>query len=249
MFTGGGAKHGFLVSSHATKAGRPVQDSAKEDFLLCPRCEARLEKLETWVANKFYTRFRNPAFRADFPITTYQLMHNDQPDTMHPVKVPTGLLRLFVYSMFWRASIASVVGYENFLLEPSVTESLRAFLDTYLSDDAAETLKNAHDISATVPIFPYNFLTSIIKTDDQTNFVSAPFSAGDGRYLMPVNEFMIILYTESPLPYGPGYNTTDAHAEIAMMSTKAWQEFMAKMVSMLVDARIKARGFEGLGSL
>jgi len=242
IFIGGG----FQIGSHTKHAARKVQDSAKEDFILCPGCEERFSILETLVANKFYNRFRDPASKNNFPITHYGLYLQGQIDTMELRSMTSGLMRLFVYSIFWRASISTCEIYKEFKLELKIEEMLRQDLDTYLGYKMQEMLTLADTYSAHIRL-PYNLLTTLTITPDSGNLINS--LQVDGKYLLCANNLAMILYTEQPLPYGGGYNANSRFAEVGLLPVDKWKEFISSLLHFLAHERYKARGLEGLSEL
>lgn len=150
------------VTSKATK----IQDSPKEDHILCEECEAYFSILETdsaplynfWdkkVANGEYKRLHlNPHFNVVLCVSANQLIN-----------------RLFVYSMFWRASISSHDLFEGYNLNANFEESLRVALLSYKGNTKGEVLNNINQLP--VPIYPYSMLTADSFKDETANVLAA----------------------------------------------------------------------------
>lgn len=150
------------VTSKATK----IQDSPKEDYILCEECEAYFSILETdsaplynlWdkkVANGEYkTIDLNPHFNIVLCLNANQLTN-----------------RLFVYSMFWRASISSHDFFEDYDLNESFEESLRVALLSYKGNTKAEVIDKINQLP--MPIYPYSMLTADSFEDETANVLAA----------------------------------------------------------------------------
>ena len=93
------------------------QDTAKEDYLLCPDCEKKIEKYETKVANTFYKK-RNDS-------KTYE---KKQFGNNYECRKYKGLdyktFKIFCYSLLYRASIATEQSFIETKLPKSYEEHL-----------------------------------------------------------------------------------------------------------------------------
>jgi hypothetical protein len=84
------------------------QDTAKEDYLLCPKCESFLDhELETHVAEKFYN------VRSD---NKYYIKSQINSDVFYYTykDLDQQKFKRLIYSMIFRASIASIYPYSDF---------------------------------------------------------------------------------------------------------------------------------------
>ncbi len=160
----GTPRRGHLMGTHTTRRSKITQDSAKEDYLFCSGCEDRLSRIERYVANEFFNKYKDPAFQQDFPITYRGLLIPVEMDVMQALKVNQGIMRLFIYSLLWRASISSEAGFKTFKLEDRVEERLRVELDIFLTDNIRDTLENC--ISKPIQsAFAYNIITCLELAD------------------------------------------------------------------------------------
>ena len=127
--------------------GRKIQDTPKENFILCKQCEKRLEHLETLTSRKITSINNYNNLKDKFSIKKYGRNKILECLTINPIE-----FKSFIYSIVWRASISSLPEFETFKLDKTTEKELRIFLD--------KTLKNSHK----------DLVYSISKTTDLPNY-------------------------------------------------------------------------------
>lgn len=119
------------LAIHLNGNVRKVQNTPKEDHILCSSCERRIGILETYFApiiEKIHNYSNYPSEYKYYKILASEFLVCTEIDST--------LFKLFSYSLIWRASITKVDYFENFKLVPHIEEELRVFLNTFLCDTA-----------------------------------------------------------------------------------------------------------------
>ncbi|NML66214.1 hypothetical protein HHL22_13455 [Hymenobacter sp. RP-2-7] len=240
----GGGNQGFIMGTYGKRRFAVVQDTPKQDYLFCTRCEARFEKVETYTARKFFSRFRNPAFRTEFPVDNRSYYDSNNADIMRLVNVSRGMMRLLVYSILWRASVCSLEMYKHFTLGPEVEEILRTELDSVLTDTEPGTLAVCDTYSNSEPTFPYVMLASAAKTDETGNMI-ATFNLENGRALILANEFMMQVFLDGQVsPSASGFNIRAQCPEVGLFSPAYWRSFVGRIARTAAEHRAGNMGLD-----
>lgn len=115
---------------------KTVQDTYKEDYLLCKSCEDKLTVIETIVAKTL-----NPLIQKRVS-SDYVSTHKDRDiEYWQLEKIDPRIFHLFVYSLLWRASI-SIEAYPNIKCEIANENRLKVILNKYLKEAKADLLSN-----------------------------------------------------------------------------------------------------------
>ena len=152
-----------------TAVGKPVQDSPKEHYILCPECEAYFGVLETLSRDTFIS-WRDKVQTGEYKLTPIQLGVR----SLDCLNSNSRIIRLFVYSLFWRASISAHDLLSEYRIEPVIEESLRQILLSYKS--GRKEFEEKIRLNPNYPDYPFAVITA-----DQ-------FSMGDANYLMVIPE-------------------------------------------------------------
>lgn len=142
-------KRFFLVNSTIDNK-MLQQDLPKEDNILCPICESRLQTIESNISlhlNNSYNIFK----RIDYPIHKlleyeYQYFNSCDPK----------IFTLFVYSLIWRAHISSLPLFKDFILPENCAEDLRKTLNITLPEKISELSESLS--SLTIQRWHYIFI-------------------------------------------------------------------------------------------
>jgi hypothetical protein len=140
LFYGTNPRHTLLVSRDKSKI--KVQDTFKEDFLLCSDCEKGFSVLETYCSLRL-GRIGNFRFFNQFASIVngnFEMIGCKQMD----IKV----FNLFIYSIIWRASVSTHVGFTNFNLESSDVELLRETLATNIAPSQNKLMNKMNNLSS-----------------------------------------------------------------------------------------------------
>lgn len=144
------------------------------DYILCSNCEKRLSVLEDIVQKQNFDKLRS---LKDIPFPyAFQVFDNGE------------LLRLFVYSLAWRASI---VQQDHFKLDGDHEEKLRRLLDTNLSREKGTLDQNVLTNSIAINRLPL-LLTFSETIGENTNFLFCSWTRKP--YEMILNDFSFQLF-------------------------------------------------------
>jgi len=117
-----GKNEGYVFTTESKYSRKsPIQDSPKEDYILCTECEEYFSKLETYFSDKFYNKLWIPVSQSGFiPI------ENGQDQSLLCKEINSSIFQLYLCSIFWRISICDFFGKKEELNE------LRPILADYL---------------------------------------------------------------------------------------------------------------------
>lgn len=230
-------KQAYTVGSATARLGQKIQDSPKEDYILCPECESRFGVLERYVANSFYNPFKSSGVSKDFPL---QITADDELDKLFAPNVNSVMFKLFIYSLVWRASISNHPVFENFKLSAVDEESIRQIIDSFLKDSEAETLDYIAANLSQFKSLPVSVVTTLGPADTTANLI-APFNVDDEKVLLFANEFMIVIYLDWSAPHSGGehFNLGVNPLCIGVVPLTEWDGYHTAMVEMLVSRRRK----------
>lgn len=161
------------------------QDSAKEDYILCPSCEDYLMVLETYFAEYFHKRISNKLFNADFKYNNSLNGIN----YANCLKANATVIRLFFYSIFWRCSITSKVPFNDFQIKEENT------LRIELLRSKSPNIKTILEKENSNKILNNNSLIVIKSTDkeNQTSNIVYARVTKDNLYGLISNEYISFL--------------------------------------------------------
>lgn len=108
-----------------------IQDTPKEDFILCKFCEKRLEYLETLISKKITAINNYDNLKDKFKLVEYGNNKILECLNINPIA-----FKIFIFSLVWRASVTSLNIFESFKLDDETERNLRTVLN--------EKLKNSH---------------------------------------------------------------------------------------------------------
>lgn len=167
--------------------GRPVDELNLEkenphtkSYFLCSTCEKRFKICEDYFSENFYSKYKTEKLLVD--------KHNKF-DTLQLNNISPSLIRLFIYSLAWRAS---VVNYENFKLKNKEEEILRTILNENLDRD-----KNSIQVSE-LPLF-----VSLFELDIEHPTKNFIFLHPESKnpYFFVVNELSFCLFFNKQKKY------------------------------------------------
>jgi hypothetical protein len=181
-----GSKPRYTVQLSKEGKQKKLQDTPKENNILCISCEKRLEILETYFSTIFrdLNGLQNATRRYHF-ITE----HNQQIlicDDLHP-----SLFKLFIFSLIWRSSISKLLEFETFNLKEDVREQLRLFLDLNLKLDHNELLQSVAHIS-NIP----RYHSCLITPKNKMRGIFTAYEFGEEAYAIFTVDYVLFFYTQ-----------------------------------------------------
>lgn len=212
-------RHGIQID--ITGKQRKIQSIPKEDFIFCLNCEKRFAKLEDYFARKLTSIHNYTNEKDKFRV------HSDGSvnSILECLKVPFNTLKLFNYTLVWRASISKHDMFEKYKLPEPYEEKLRGILDTNLSISHLELLNNFNEIQDDTGLDSYFF-----KCEVKNEFTRGPFSTykiGKNAFGLFLVDFIIYTYTDKkdiPEEFKIISCTQRENALIVMASVEDWRK-------------------------
>ncbi len=189
----GAPRKGYEISSETALEKKPktIQDSAKESHILCDECEEYFSVIEGLSSDTF-ANWQEKVTKGEFVQTT-------QADFLEVVECTTSdpaIIRIFVYSLFWRASVSNHGLFENFKLEASFEEKIRQILIEFKAVTRTDFI-NALKANPSHTVYPFSIITAKTFKDETSNFLLALPNADP--YTLLVDRFSFILYSNALL--------------------------------------------------
>jgi hypothetical protein len=191
----GKPRKGYELSSDKILDQKPkvIQDSPKEDYILCEECEAFFGVLEG-IASDTFIDWQAKVDSGEFSLFNI----SDELDIVECKSANKKAIHLFIYSMFWRVSISSIDLFENVRIDQGFEDELRTILLSYKQTKRTDCL---HALSAkpNFKIFPTTIITAKSFSHKTPNMLFAPFSFNP--YCIVVDRFSFMLFkTEDEIP-------------------------------------------------
>ncbi len=135
-------KASYTINPRASRiVSKPEQDSPKENYILCPKCEKYFENLETYVSQKIFYPLRNNKVKENIDI------HRDEggKEQLYIQGVNTQTVCFFLLSLFWRCSISSIPPFQGFKLPNSEEFRRLLYEDLIRKDRGADILRTFNE--------------------------------------------------------------------------------------------------------
>ena len=222
----GTARKGFELNSESIleKKARIIQDSAKESYILCDECEAYFSIIEGLSSDTFSNWQKN--------VTNGQYKQTVIKDFLSIVdceNVDPSHIKLFVYSLFWRASISNHGLFGEYKLDAEFEEELRQTLLRYKTtstNDFREALAKSPEITN----YPFSILTAKSFQDETANVLMAPYSYDP--YCLISDRFSFMLFrNNSQIPHNflkDFSNTNATDCRMMILSEKLWHDSIVR---------------------
>jgi hypothetical protein len=153
-------------------------NTTTEDYIFCPDCEGRFSAIEGYFAEKVIT----PFLRSD-------IFENGDRTTLSVKNTDNRLLRLYIYGLFWRASISQL---HDFKLSVAQEEKLRILIHCTMDLQISVALSKAKALTAFCSLPMAVFVME--KFDDTTrSFIDANVFCKI-PYMNLVGDFIFFLY-------------------------------------------------------
>jgi hypothetical protein len=169
--------------------GKKIQDTPKEDNILCKTCEKRIEILETYFARIIQEIHTYKNLPEQFTLSQLGTQQYLECNHIHPT-----LFKLFLYSLVWRTSISNLFEYLPFNLNKQDEEIIRVFLNSNLSVNKALLLKELDNVE-NIPFYH----SCIIKPKEKSASSRGIFSVAsmsETSHILLLIDFAIFFYTD-----------------------------------------------------
>jgi len=201
---------------------KTIQDSPKEDFILCEDCEAYFSLLEGIVSDTFIN---------------WKLNASEEMLKSVPISLNLGIsdeilkktLHVFNYSIFWRASISSCNLFQHFKIEKKFENELRETLNNYRASKKAEYLQLLNSNSS-FKIFPISILTSKSFKDETKNLLYV--DKATNPYCLLIDKYIFKLFqnisnfNDSEEKYCSNIDLNEF--KTIVLSEEQWEQYVQK---------------------
>jgi hypothetical protein len=182
------ARKGFILKSNEILKNRPkpIQDSPKENYILCEECETYLGVLED-IARDTFIDWKVKVHKGEF--TLNQII--EELDIVECNTSNKKTIHLFIYSIFWRVSISSIDLFENVKISQEFGDELRTILMNYKQTKKRDYLNSLNKLPF-FKIFPTSIITAKLVFDKRANMLFVPFSYDP--YCIVVDRYAFMLF-------------------------------------------------------
>lgn len=221
----GGPRRGFKLNGKNELSLKPkiVQDSPKENYILCDECEAYFSLLETASAPslKFWqAKIANGQFELVVIKSFLKIVRFSAPNP--------SIMRLLVYSMFWRATISSLEIFEDYQLDPALAESLRSTLLEFKALTIADLDINLKEKK--IVLHPYSMMTAESFKDETANVLAAINYANPAS--LNVDKFGFLLFVDqkdiTQQFMADFSNLKETDCQMMVVNEELWYDVMVK---------------------
>ena len=228
-------RHSLMISKNG--AGRKIQDTPKEDNILCVYCEKRIEIIETHFARIIKDIHNYPNLPDKF-----NFFNNvNQPHYIECANIHPTLFRLFIYSLIWRASISNLIEFKKFKVSKLIEEELRLFLNVNLTINK-KTLLDSLDVINDIPLHDYCFLKPYEKSDASRGIFTA-YNLDESRHLLLIVDFAIFFFADENLIDGILKIVSNKQNEkviIGLGNKIAWTDLNQKILEQMLGQKTTA---------
>ncbi|UPQ79627.1 hypothetical protein M0M57_02020 [Flavobacterium azooxidireducens] len=235
----GTSRKGYDLSSEniLKKKPRVIQDSIKEDYILCEDCEAYFGVIEG-ISTDTFLNWKQKVITGEYLLKKII----DDLELLECVTADKKNIFLLIYSIFWRASISEDIFFKNFKIISEFEEELRIILLAHKSIKKTEYLENLKKI-ADFKIFPVSIMTAKSFTNNTANMLFAPSSIDP--YSLIVDQFSFLLFrtSEEIIEFVKGFsNIKIDDCRIMVYSEKLWHfTIMEKPIEVFVKQATKGK--------
>jgi hypothetical protein len=165
-----------------------IQDTFKEDNILCSNCEKRIEKIETLISREFEKISSYENYPKEFELKIIGTQEYIECTTLNP-----NIVAIFIYTIIWRISISKLYAFQNFKLDNKTEKQIGNFLDKQLS--LSTTKLKINSISN---ILSDKHFICLMKAKEKTEFtrgVQTSLKLSESIYHIYLNEFFLVFYS------------------------------------------------------
>lgn len=218
----GKAKKGYAITLGSDKT-KTIQDSPKEDYILCDECESYFSILES-QSSPTLLNWKEMSPNVDF---TFRAIDNNLA-VIDFLTAHSKSIFLLVYSIFWRVGISEKTNY--FDLDSELAKKIRDVLLNYKSVTQSDYNQKLNDFPE-FEIIPFIVITA---NDFQKQTANILFGLNIVTSLcLYVDQFIFILYNGEPedhekLLYQLGANTDFDKYKMLIASEFLWENVLMK---------------------
>lgn len=213
-------KKGYIIDSEAG-VKKTIQDSPKEDYILCPNCETYFSVIETEVSQEIKS------------------LHSDiedsitEPLILENAKIPSKIFHLFYFSQFWRVSVSNLDIFKWLNLPKEIENHLRNELNKFSALNKVDFQEKLSK-NELGKIIPYGVFTSLDFSERTKNLIIT--SDVSDPYCLIADKFGLALYSginQIPEKNREFYNTDVEHKKVSILPSQLWEEIVNKPMKIL----------------
>ena len=196
-----------------------LQDTPKEDNILCTNCEKRFAILEHYFSIKLTSIHNYNNQKEKF------IIHSDGTNnTLECLNIKKEVMMLFNYSLIWKVSVSNVYEFLKMKMPNSVEECIRLFLDVNLKDTHSELLGNFNKIN-NVPEFDcFSFKCEVSNEFTRGIYTAYEFAKNSfGIFLVDLAIFLYLDKESVTKDFKVIKNITTENALISLATPKQWK--------------------------
>ncbi|KAB2917992.1 MAG: hypothetical protein F9K23_02260 [Bacteroidetes bacterium] len=219
-------KAGYILQSLKPFDKSKVQDSPKEDFILCESCERYFEILETYVSQRLHNRLWDIRKNSEFE----DHINNDGIRWRSSKQININVFKLFLFSILWRSSVSSHPLFNLYKISEEEKDVFRTELIRFRVNQQKELLEKV-DNDSTINIF-YIILTCQ-SFGDETKNVIFPYSNSGNPHSFYLNRYLIFFsFTNFSLnQFDFLVNSQNKNLNLGFLSPEFWQVFLDYLVA------------------
>ena len=218
-------KYLLMFKPGRRRVSKPSQSTMKENYLMCPECEARIGLLERYMANGFFKLYRNPSRIVEFPKS---IALSDRLEMINMPNINSDLFNLFSYSIFWRVA-NSIEHYPNYNLPEDVNEELRQQLDLHISYEWNSIAIKSKGLSLQDK-YPYDITTCLENKKPEKNWLTARDYRSDRPSFIAAHEFHFFFYQSKRVYENTHQFSSDLSApHIKVIAFTDWQAMIQEI--------------------
>lgn len=208
-----------------------LQDTPKENNILCKACERRFEYIETLFSRKIISINNYTNLRNDFDVVLF-----GKNKILECLKINPTSFKIFIYSIIWRSSISKLEEFNKFKLPDEVEENLRIFLNAnlYLSHSV---LIDSFDKIVDIPEYHFIIFKPTFR-NESTRGIFTAYQIGPNQFGVFTVDFIIMFHTieESIDPLSKIVsNKQNNKVRLVLAGTDAWRELNDSVVYRMLN--------------
>ena len=223
----------FIWDTYSSqKKPETCQDSAKEDYILCPSCEKYFEVLETYVSEFLHKRILHKKYSDNFCFDSLREINFARCLKLNPL-----VSKLFFISIFWRCSITQKKPFNVFHIDEE--EILRIQLLRFKVNKIQELLS-----INSIGFKDENELITIKSTnlfEQSKNFVYAQ-KAQTQEYGIVMNEYIVyLLFNKTPMnnEFEKFKNRYKEEFKVILANDSTWTKLKNVIIQDFIEDTIK----------
>lgn len=210
----------YSLEINSKGKAKKIQDTPKENNILCTNCEKKMEVIETYFSKKIIEIHNYSNVKEKIDLKTIA----DQKYLICKEINPT-IFKFFIYSLVWRSSISKLHEFNRYSIDKNVEEELRAFLNDNLKITQKELFENVERQTA-YPSYHICVIKPLHKTKESRGIFTA-FNSGENAHLLMLVDFAIYFFSdESSIDLTLKFysNKQNEKVVIAMGEIEKWSE-------------------------